>query len=97
MQSTSPHAVRQLSTAKEAFAAVRPGGVGRRSAEIAALPVVKWKGRVLRALRCCGTTGKGPHTVNVPEALLWSLMDLGGYRCPYHAGDWGQPVLVLPR
>lgn len=59
-----------------------------RQAEIDALPAVEWKGKPLRTLRCHGTSGKGPHDCNVPEGLLWSLMDLRAWRCPYHANDW---------
>ncbi len=58
--------------------------VVQRATEIAALPIVVWKGRTLHTLRCTGTTGKGPHDVNVPESLLWALISLSGYRCPYH-------------
>jgi hypothetical protein len=56
----------------------------QRAAEIEVLPVVEWKGRTLRTLRCRGSSGRGPHDVHVPEALLWSLIDLRAYRCPYH-------------
>ncbi len=59
--------------------------VSGRQAEIDALPCVEWRGRRLRTLRCHGVTGRGPHDVNVPEALLWSLMHFGAFRCPYHA------------
>lgn len=81
------HPEAQLRRAREAFREARPGGEPRRAAEIEALPVVIWKGHGLRALRCCGTTGKGPHAVNLPEDLLWLLMDLRRYRCPYHASS----------
>jgi hypothetical protein len=56
----------------------------KREAEIAAMPQVEWKGRKLRTIRCHGTTGKGPHDVNVPESLLWALISLKRFRCPYH-------------
>lgn len=59
----------------------------RRDAEVAALPTVEWKGRTLYTLRCNGTSGKGPHDVNVPLALVWHLMDLQRFFCVYHAGD----------
>lgn len=62
-----------------------PGRVAQRQREIAALPTVEWKGRTLYTIRCTGTTGKGPHVLNVPEALLWALIDLRAFRCPYHA------------
>lgn len=57
----------------------------RREAEIAALPVVEWKGRRLRTIRCHGTTGKGPHDYNVPESFLWALISLQRFTCPYHS------------
>ncbi len=63
----------------------------KRATDIAALPIVEWKGRALRTLRCHGISGKGPHDVNVPEVLLWSLIDINRYLCPYHAGDAFSP------
>ena len=67
-----------------------PLRTARREREIAALPTVQWKGRTLYTLRCQGTSGKGPHDVNVPVLLVWHLMDLRHFFCPYHAGDvWG--------
>ncbi len=56
----------------------------RREREIAALPRVPWRGRLLYTIRCEGPFGKGPHAVNVPESLLWNLLDLGHFLCPYH-------------
>jgi len=56
----------------------------RRAAEIAALPEVEWKGQRLRTIRCHGTSGKGPHDRHVPEGLLWALISLQGYLCPFH-------------
>ena len=76
---------RRLQTAQEFFS----GYLGKaehadREAEIEGLPTVEWKGRILRTVRCTGTTGKGPHDYNVPEAVLWSLMDLTRFLCPFH-------------
>ena len=51
------------------------------------LPRVEWKGKRLYAIRCTGTSGKGPHDCNVPEGLLWQLLSLDAYLCVYHAGD----------
>lgn len=59
-----------------------------RAMEIGALPVVEWRGKSLRAWRCHGTSGKGSHPVNLPEWVLWLLIDLRAYRCPYHAADF---------
>jgi hypothetical protein len=79
------HPERQARTAREAFAADRgPEGEAQRAAEIAALPAVEWKGRTLYSLHCSGDYGNGPHVVNAPESLLWSLLDLRVFRCPYH-------------
>lgn len=86
------HDARQLASARAAFEAHTSLGpqpwrltpLGRHAA-IAALPTVEWKGRKLRTIRCNGETGKGPHNVNVPESLLWALIDIGSYRCPFHA------------
>lgn len=58
-----------------------------REAEIAALPTVEWKGRTLYTLRCCGTSGKGSHDVNVPLMMVWHLISLKRFFCVYHAGD----------
>ncbi len=58
-----------------------------REREIAALPVVAWKGRTLYTLRCQGISGKGPHDVNVPLGMLWHLLTLQRFLCVYHAGD----------
>lgn len=56
----------------------------QRANQIAALPVVTWKGRTLHTLRCHGETGKGPHDVNVAEWMCWALIDLRAFRCVYH-------------
>ena len=74
--------------AKEAFAAtghVIGLTVEQRQREIDALPLVEWKGRWLRTIRCTGERGRGPHPVNVPESLLWALIDFSVFRCQYHA------------
>ena len=77
----------------EAKAAMGPRWTAKRETEIAALPVVLWKGRTLYTLRCNGTSGKGPHDVNVPLMLVWHLIDLRRFFCVYHAGDaMGSPV-----
>ena len=34
-----------------------------------------------------GTSGKGPHDVNVPLVVVWSLISLRRFYCVYHAGD----------
>jgi len=75
---------RQLERAKAAFSTFRSGEEDERAAQIAALPVVEWKGRALYTLTCPADFGKGPHQVNVPEAVLWALIDLRAFRCPYH-------------
>lgn len=55
-----------------------------RQFQIDALPVVTWKGKTLRTIRCHGDFGKGPHVQNVPEHLLWSLIDVRQWLCPFH-------------
>lgn len=67
-----------------------PEATARRQAYIDRLPVVEWKGKRLVTLRCNGRSGKGPHDQNVPEALIWSLMDPDRWLCPFHHHD-GQP------
>ena len=83
------HVARQAEKAKCAFIYERGmlAALDRQS-EIEALPAVEWKGKPLRTLRCHGTSGKGPHDCNVPEGLLWSLIDLRAFRCPYHANNF---------
>ena len=58
-----------------------------RQTQIDALPSVDWKGRTLYTLRCLGTSGKGPHDVNVPLAMVWHLVTPDRFYCVYHAGD----------
>lgn len=59
-------------------------GYQRRQAAIAALPKVLWRGEVLHTIRCRGDFGRGPHDQNVPEMLLWHLISLERYLCPFH-------------
>lgn len=80
------HEDRRTETARAAFIEARGEVEARlRAMEIGSLPRVEWRGQHLRAFRCTGETGRGPHAVNVPEGLLWALMDLRVYRCPFHA------------
>jgi hypothetical protein len=79
------HYERQLQTAREAF--VEYAGleaVAGRQAEIEALPAVQWKGRTLRTVTCAGDYGRGPHQVHLPEQVLWALLSLSHFRCPFH-------------
>jgi len=59
----------------------------QRAREIAALPTMPWKTRTLYTLRCQGTSGRGPHDVNVPLLMVWHLLSLQHFFCVYHAGD----------
>jgi len=61
-----------------------PARYARRAAVIAALPTVTWRGHTLYTIRCNGDFGKGPHLMNVPESLLWSLISLERFLCPFH-------------
>jgi hypothetical protein len=80
------HPARQAAKARRCFVEILGEAEGvKREMEIAALPAAEWKGKALHTLRCHGETGKGPHDVNVPDSLLWSLISLNGYRCPFHA------------
>ncbi len=79
---------RILREAREAFREIRgEDGYGQREAAIQALQATTFKGRDLRVLRCHGVRGKGPHDCNVPESLLWILIDLRNFCCVFHAGD----------
>jgi hypothetical protein len=83
--SVGNHLSRRERTARALFVDVRGEAETLvREAEVAALPVVNWKGKPLVTIRCHGTRGKGPHDVNVPRALVWSLIDWRSYVCPYH-------------
>lgn len=81
------HEERQTATVRAFFREVYPGRESVREQEISALPIKEWKGRKLRTIQCHGTRGKGNHFVHVPESLLWNLISLDNYCCPYHAGD----------
>lgn len=56
----------------------------RRAAAIAALPQISYRGHVLHTIQCRGGFGRGAHALNVPERLLWALIDLRQFTCPYH-------------
>lgn len=88
------HYEKQTESAIDLFMEVRGMGAtlielmdayAERRAFIASLPTVNWKGRTLYTLRCNGTTGRGPHDVNVPPSLLWCLIEPRAYRCQFHA------------
>lgn len=79
----TPHHAR----AKQAFLSVRsPAEAATRAAQIAALPSTIWRGQTLYAITCDADFGRGPHVQYVPEGLLWALLDLRHYRCPFHKG-----------
>lgn len=85
---TNAHEFRILQDARLQFLEVRGlAEYAARQADVDALPHVVFKGRHLRTLRCHGTRGKGPHDCNVPESLLWALMDLRTFCCVFHHGD----------
>jgi len=79
------HEDRRASTARAAFVEIRGHkDAVARGMSIAGLPAVEWKGRTLRTLRCHGETGRGPHDQHVPESLLWALISLKRWKCPFH-------------
>lgn len=80
------HAARSLGRTIAAFREYRPGEgeeEGRRQA-IARLESKDWKGEQVYKVECDGDFGRGPHIHWVPEYILWSLIDVTRYRCPYH-------------
>jgi hypothetical protein len=80
------HPERRAARARNAFLTLRgESDYQARLNEISLLAPSLWRGQPVYALLCNGTTGRGPHLVNVPEALLWSLIDLRAYRCPFHS------------
>lgn len=87
-QATASHPEARAARARAAFVEYRSGHeILARQRAIRALPQVVWKGRILYTLRCHGTSGKGPHDTNVPESLLWALLDFRAFRCPFHVND----------
>lgn len=78
------YAGRCLPRTVAAFCEFRAGEESERAAEIAALPSKDWKGLTVYQMRCDGDYGRGPHEVWLPEYLLWGLIDLRRYRCPFH-------------
>lgn len=52
-----------------------------REAEISALPRKLWRGVPVFQIRC-----EGPvlHDLWVPEAVLWALISVHRFRCPFH-------------
>jgi hypothetical protein len=73
-----------LARTRAAFAEMYgEAAAGLRQMEINNLPAVEWKGRTLRTLYCAAPFGR-PHDLNVPEFVLWSLLDLRLFVCPWH-------------
>ena len=86
MTYTPSHVVSRDIRARDAFrAALGLADESRRAREIAALPSKLWKGHLVYRIDCRGDFGKGPHEMWVPEGVLWSLIALDVFRCPYHA------------
>ncbi len=78
------HAARSLARTVAAFREYRPGEEGGRRAAIALVPSKDWRGLTVYRVQCDGDFGRGPHVHWVPEYILWSLIDVTRYRCPYH-------------
>lgn len=56
-----------------------------RTRAIARLPqITRPNGVVLYGLVCTADYGCGPHRWNVPESILWNLINLQHFRCPRH-------------
>jgi hypothetical protein len=58
--------------------------VATRAAAIAGIPSKDWNGVTVFEVTCEGPYGKGPHAQFIPEYVLWSLIDVGHFVCPYH-------------
>lgn len=78
------YAQRCLARTIDVFRVYRPGEEATRAAVIAALPHKAWREHTVYRIQCSGDFGRGPHEVWLPEYILWSLIDLQHYRCPYH-------------
>lgn len=75
----------RLARARAAFRQVRGiHDTRRRAAAIARLPRKRWRGVQVYAIDCDGDFGRGPHRLWVPEYVLWSLIDLRHFLCPFH-------------
>lgn len=75
----------RLQHARAQFVEVRGRrAVPRRAAAIAALPSKAWRGVRVFEIECEGPFGRGPHRQWVPEYVLWSLIDLRHWLCPFH-------------
>ena len=57
----------------------------QRAHEIAALESKRWRGVRVYRIQCDGPFGNGPHVMYVPAGMLWSLISLDGWRCPFHS------------
>lgn len=78
------HAARSLARTIDAFREYRPGQESTRRAEIERLESKDWRGGRVFRVHCDGPYGRGPHDHWVPEYILWSLIDVTRYRCPFH-------------
>ena len=56
----------------------------KRASQIQWLPSKDWKGGMVFQVHCDGDYGRGPHDHFVPEGILWSLISVDHYRCPFH-------------
>lgn len=76
---------RHNARARQAYEAIRgAASADERAAAIARLDAKDWKGQRVYRLTCHADFGRGPHDQFVPEGLLWSLIDLRAWRCPFH-------------
>lgn len=78
------YADRALDRSVAAFREFRPGEEEARRLAIAALASKPWGGMLVYRVSCDGDFGGGPHDQWIPEYILWSLIDVTRYRCPYH-------------
>jgi hypothetical protein len=93
MRAIGLHPERQIEVARAAF--IESGyDAGQRQRDIDGLESKTWKDRTVYRVLCRGRRGKGPHWVWLGESLLWCLISLDAYVCPYHAGD--DPILGDP-
>ena len=79
------HPSARMARAKRAFLEFRGVAAAvERGKAIAARPSKCWHGIRVYSISCHATYGKGPHIYFVPAGLLWSLITLEAFRCPYH-------------
>lgn len=79
------HEDRHLPRARAYYVELRgEASAAERAREIAALSTKVWRGHLVYRVVCRADFGVGPHTMFVPERVLWLLVDLRAFTCAWH-------------